>query len=283
MAEPPVTSQPYLDKYESDVVSGTWQATGIFTAISYGSGLLVRPVAPKTAGKIASLGSSTHLPPATEFKGAAFPRAGLLTLFNALPAPGWIFPPEVFGLKPGYLVAPGEFGPGASKLLHLAGVEPSKERADFFASVTADKVSLETIRFVPLLDTPTLVKWHQLVNTPEFLAQNPNTRASELSAIVYAQLLKRKVFDVQPADDFERGLLANATPKNPPVNPLPAATPATSPAATPATSPAGIFSTVAASIRNAPETFQPTNSHAINNVAAATGLRKQLATERFDP
>jgi hypothetical protein len=274
MAEPPVTSQPYLDKYESDVVSGTWQATGIFTAISYGSGLLVRPVAPKTAGKIASLGSSTHLPPATEFKGAAFPRAGLLTLFNALPAPGWIFPPEVFGLKPGYLVAPGEFGPGASKLLHLAGVEPSKERADFFASVTADKVSLETIRFVP-----------------EFLAQNPNTRASELSAIVYAQLLKRKVFDVQPADDFERGLLANATPKNPPVNPLPAATPATSPAATPATSPAatpatspaGIFSTVAASIRNAPETFQPTNSHAINNVAAATGLRKQLATERFDP
>jgi len=291
MADPPVTSKEFLDKYSKDTIRATWTATGIFTGIAYGSGVLIRPFAPATAGKVASLGSSTHLPPPTQFKGAAFPRAGALTLFNALPAPGWIVPPEVFGLKPGYLIEPGEFGPDATKLLHLAGLEPTQERADQFRAMQADKISLEHFRFVPLLDTPTLIAWHQKINTPDFQRDNPNTRASELSSIVYAQLLKRQVFSEQPADDFERVLLSHAAPKKTPAephapkqqpaNPLPL--PPAVPAPTVAPTTKGIFGVIATSARNAPETFQPVNDNAISNVAAATGIRKQLVSERFDP
>lgn len=301
MAEPPTTSEAFLNKYESDVVKGTWKATGIFTGIAYGAGLFVRPIAPKTAGVIASGGSATHLPPPEAFKGPAFPRAGIVTLFNAVPAPGWITPPEVLGIKPGFIVEPGDVGENTGELLELAGLQPTPTRVDQYNAVEADKLSLYYHRIVPGLSTPTLIAWHGDINSPDFQQNNPKARASELSVIVYGELLKRKVYTVPGATDFERGLRRHALPVFPPYLPpggIPAPPPATGsppaagspPAPGPVPGPGsaphppgGIFGPLAASARSAPESFDPVNGKAIANVARATGIRKQLATEREDP
>lgn len=49
------------------------------------------------------------------------------------------------------------------------------------------------------------------------------------------------------------------------------------------TSAGSFLNVVATSARAAPESFEPVNGKAIANVARATGIRKQLATERDDP
>lgn len=291
MADPAPTSPEFLGKYQKDAVHATWEATGIFSGVAYGSGLLIRPFAPSTAGGVAQYGSATHLPPST-VKGAAYPRAGPAILFNAFPAPGWIVPPEVVGLSPGYLVAPGEFGGTISPALQLAGIEPTAERAEQARAVKADAIAVQQIAMYRVTPTPLLIDLHNRLNSADIAQQNPNIRPPELSAFVFAELLRRGVTTVTPANPFEAGLLQQrlpvvAPPANPPVGIFPGEVPGTSaplPSSTNHISGAsGIGGDLVAFGSSQPILNRPANEHAIANANAATGIRRELATEKFDP